>query len=722
MLFISLAVLRGAIPWSYSGFVLSASLMIAYNNGTVISLIPDGGELQYRLFPVFAALLITFQARFVQVTFLSRALSPLLYRSYAVFTAIPLLCAVPLALFAPSLGILSASPIALLMGLLLILSTVRAYQLKTAYRGLLLLTTSLGLLPVAVMMANNYFVLNMPLDLHEAFSISWASQAVVMSLVTTLKLNVLKQEAENSRQQVVVAEAEQRAAQEFLAKMSHEIRTPINGVIGMSELLSKTDLATEQKYYNNIVLGSGKLLLSIINDVLDYSKLSAGAMSIEQTEFNLADILCETCMLFTTEAKQKKLSIPLRIEPQIPVALIGDPFRLKQVIANLLSNGIKFTDAGSVSLTVTGVSQSEHKVRLLFSVEDTGIGITEDLHQQLFEAFTQASKGTSRKYGGTGLGLPISAQLVKLMGGELKIRSQEHRGSCFYFECSFAIDAAGEQERIEKIAPLRQYHLLLATHIPVFIDAYRDYFEYFDIHCDYIDDLNILRDKPALFEQADLLITEFYTAQTNSELLIDLQPLCNTPIALLQPLQFIESPLNLGRAVTQIVPCPFHQLAYFMCQLIQERGKTSAKNLSRVETSQAINKQLLVAEDNLVNQQVIGALLKKLGLTFQLAENGRQAVALYEQCHNDFDLVLMDCEMPEMDGYSASQAIREYEQQNQLPAKPIVALTANVLSSAKQQCINSGMNAVLTKPIRFDDLKQGLQAVLGEPGQYSGKE
>jgi signal transduction histidine kinase/CheY-like chemotaxis protein len=516
------------------------------------------------------------------------------------------------------------------------------------------------------------------------------------------------------------AEAASRAKSAFLATMSHEIRTPMNGVLGMTEMLLGTPLTEAQRNYTRLVKRSGEHLLVIINDILDFSKIEAGKLTIEYINFNLWDLLEDIHTVYTPQAQNKGIALDFDIANDIPVAICGDPNRLRQIMANLLGNAIKFTEQGRIEARVRVASEDSQAVMLRFEVHDTGIGISREARGRLFEAFSQADDSTTRKFGGTGLGLAISKQLVELMGGAIGVDNGAKQGSVFWFTVSF------DKRRVDPDAPGGQQHPLSGMRVLVVDEdettrvALARHLAGWELACEEAASARAALDRLATDARAgkpfDTAVLNMELSQSSGLLLaatIKADPLTRpTRIILLSPERLAADPVQrreAGVAYQLIEPARAADL--FACLGTRPRGITApAPQFLPPPAAQpqcgegaARVRRVLLAEDNPVNVEVAKAMLESLGLQAQVAQNGLQALEAARATR--FEVVLMDCQMPVMDGFAATAAIRRQEQEAGRPRTlPIIAITANALQGDREACLAAGMDDYLSKPFTQAEL------------------
>ncbi len=554
-----------------------------------------------------------------------------------------------------------------------------------------------------------------------SFPMSFTSTPIMRNGKTDGAVVVFQEISERKRREA--ADASNLAKSEFLANMSHEIRTPLNGMIGMTDMVLDTDLTREQRDCLETAKQSADALLTVINDILDFSKIEAGKLDLESIDFSLRNCAETALKLFTQQAADKGLELLCDIAPEVPDRVMGDPGRLRQILLNLISNALKFTSHGEVGLRMRVESTNQAATLVRFVVTDTGIGIPAEKQESIFSPFRQADSSTTRRYGGTGLGLTISLRLVSLMGGELSVESEIGSGSKFSFTAKFelaektaALDGAMERDALagikilvvddnrtnrrilKKILEGRQAQVVSAESGP--------------------EALQLLAHASQMHESYQVVVTDMHMPEMDGFDLVE--QIRGNPVTAAIAVLMLSS----GGHSADKQRCRDLRIASYLQKpvrreellsaILSAAGRLPVAAGSSLASEPGIplprrQLKLLLAEDNRVNQAVAMGLLSKLGHTLVVAGNGKEALSLLERQH--FDLVFMDIQMPEMDGIAATEKIREGERATHLHI-PIIAMTAHAMKGDRERCIDAGMDGYISKPISFSELEIAIEAAM----------
>lgn len=518
-----------------------------------------------------------------------------------------------------------------------------------------------------------------------------------------------------------IAEKASNAKSEFMANMSHELRTPMNGIIGFTDLVLTTDLQKTQREYLQNVRKSAYSLLEIINDILDFSKIEAGKLLIDKTVFNLEELVEETVNLLTVKAFEKNLEMIFNFDPEIPTLFSGDPVRTRQILVNLLGNAIKFTDEGEIGVTVKKggpVYQKNDKryVDIIISVKDTGIGIPKDQLKKIFESFTQGDSSTTRKYGGTGLGLTISLSLAELMEGNMQVESEAGKGSTFHL--LLPLEVENEQPFIVPTEKTMLCKVLVVDDNKTNLQLMEGIFKYFHIECDLAsngpDALDLLEKANKSGKKYNLIITDHHMPGMDGITLVkeinkaaaDSGYPCVLMLSSLEKNLYQHEAERTGIHKFLSKPVKLHDLqqtllSLFETQYVSDEKSPKVRKIEKLTESASI----MVVEDDPINMLLISEVMRKMGFDVIKAVHGKEAIEKLPNCEPL--LIFMDVNMPEMDGYETTHYIRNMEDPRS--SIPIIALTADAMKEDKDRCIAAGMNSFISKPFQLEEIEAVLK-------------
>ncbi len=520
----------------------------------------------------------------------------------------------------------------------------------------------------------------------------------------------------------IAAEEATKAKSSFLASMSHEIRTPLNGIIGIAELgLMDQELSPLQAERFMDIKTSGQNLLEIINDILDISKIEAGKLELEEEEFSMREMIDKVFKIINVFAQNKEgLHLVVDMDPGIPDVIIGDQLRLRQVLTNLLNNAVKFTDKGHVKLRIEMIDLVEEQIRLRFCVEDTGLGIPKEKQELLFEKYTQAETSTTRKFGGTGLGLNIARKLVELMGGKIELESEPGMGSKFFFTINLITGhQVSDPKKLMPKPPLQHKKTLLLTPVEEVSLSMQKLLDYWDIALDVARGMEDAREKLSQNDYDVFFVDREDKEVVNESWMPDVEKRLHGGRIVFLYKQKADPEIDrlkktekygfLSKPVLQRDLRDFFEGVSPRERLAQSEGGKEQADQKKIAGAQialpfAEGIEILVAEDQLINRKVIKQFLERKGWMVELVENGKQAVDMIRKHPQRFSLVLMDVQMPVMDGYEATQQIRMYEEEKTHSHIPIVAMTAHAMKGDKEKCIAAGMDSYLSKPVNPKEL------------------
>lgn len=531
--------------------------------------------------------------------------------------------------------------------------------------------------------------------------------SILLTIIDVTEITVLNEELSKAKE---VAEWAAKSKSDFLANMSHEIRTPMNAIIGLLHIIKKSNLSDNQLEYIDKIESSAKNLLQIINDILDFSKIEAGKLDVEEVDFDLEEVIQSVSNVVAHKVFEKDIEFLIYISPEVPTSLIGDSLRINQILTNFTSNAIKFTEKGEIKIAITSLGKNEQSIKLQFAVSDTGIGLTEDQKAKLFSAFTQADSSTTRKYGGTGLGLTISKKLSALMGGEVWLESEYGKGSTFYFSGEFKIQKKQKTQSLLSSIDSKEINVLVCDDNATSCSILWEMLEFFTFNVNTVNSANKALEELKSNNSYDLIIMDDKMPEMNGVEAIKLikseEEFSKIPTIILvsdysEDEMFSKTDENMIEVFIQKPVIPSTLIGAIMRVFGKDEPKLSRKSnrdTYAVDIDNLQGASILLAEDDEVNQFVTDEILKTYGIKLDIVDDGQKAIdkVFSSGIPSKYDLILMDLQMPDVDGIEATLKIRENKNYSSIP---IIALTADVMTGVKEKCIAAGMTDFISKPI-----------------------
>ncbi|MES2818039.1 MAG: 7TM-DISM domain-containing protein [Pseudomonadota bacterium] len=697
-LFLFLSLRESAYGW-YLVYNLNIGLFTASFDGMLFKLMPDHLGLQsvsvYILMFLHCLSALQFSRHFLH----TRQHFPRLDMGLRLFMLSSLVGLISVPLIGLAAWTVLASLTVLAVSLVLLLSGAYVWRKGLRYGSYYIFAW--GALLVSFIIATSG---SLGIELYGLYGASVVKVGVTVELLTLSigladRINRLKEEGFQSRRAAEQAGMENKAKSRFLATMSHEIRTPLNGVLGMLELLRETPLDRSQRFYVDTIASSGSSLMAVINDILDYARIESGKLSLERIEFDLEELISDTLRLFTALALEKHLCLYVSLEAGVPQRIQGDPTRLKQVLMNLLSNALKFTAEGHVALHVSCSRDAQAAPHLRFAISDSGIGIPQPALEQLFDSFSQGDSSTTRRYGGSGLGLAISKELVEMMHGHIEVQSTPGQGTRFVFDTPLL----RTNENPDPLNLLLSGRTALLTSLDgLGLEALSHLLGRWGMRTERCQSPERLQEAYQGYAMAPLLVLMAPWPGSVDHWLdglrAQLQP--GQPVLMLYPPdKALPVPAHGVRLQSLTQPLVVTPLREALIALYGKPATMVSPMPLENPWPDEVAPCILVAEDNPVNQLVVQGFLQRRGYSVRLVTTGLAALEAYSLEPAAVQLILMDCEMPEMDGFEATRQIRRLERHRRLPAVPIVALTAHILDEHRQCGAEAGMDDFLGKPL-----------------------